>query len=107
MNNYDKEKVYEELRNYHTHELPDITNTEMESLRNKFAIIEEKIVMMLVRFANGNEPYADMASDIETFKSQLKLFSNSRKDKTMVDSLSLKISNLNGIMLFAKSLSLT
>ncbi len=104
MNNYDKEKIYEELRNYHIHKLPEETNFEMESLKNKFLLIEDKIVMMLVRFVNEKQLYIDMTNDLEVIKTQLKLFSNSRKDKTMVDSLSLKISNLNGIMIFAKSL---
>jgi hypothetical protein len=104
MNNYNKEKIYEELRNYHAHKLPEITNVEMEGIRNKFLFVEEEIVMMLVRFVNEKELYIDMASDLETLKTQLKLFSNSRKDRTMVDSISLKISKLSGIMLVAKTL---
>ncbi|HEX3095523.1 MAG TPA: hypothetical protein VHQ20_00200, partial [Patescibacteria group bacterium] len=60
MSAIDKERIFVELRKYHTDQFPDkLANEDMQALRAEFQIIEDDIVTMLLSLVNGKLGFVD------------------------------------------------
>lgn len=69
----DKEKIYEELRNYHTHLFPaKIKNPTVNELRVEFGQMEDKIIGMILSLANGKAEFVDSSKELANFADKLR-----------------------------------
>lgn len=74
MSAVDKEKIFVELRQYHTEEFADKLSTKaMDSLRQEFSVLEDNIVTMLLNLVNGKAEFVDFAEELNEFKNKAKV----------------------------------
>jgi hypothetical protein len=74
MSAIDKEKIFVELRQYHTDAFPDKLSTkEMDSLREDFVELEDNIVTMLLNLVNGKVGYVDFQKELADFQKKVKV----------------------------------
>jgi hypothetical protein len=71
MSAINQEKIYEELRNYHTNQFPDTKNSEVENLRTEFGVIEDKIIGMLLSLMSGKTEFVDITKELNIFKEKI------------------------------------
>lgn len=103
MSAIDKEKVFEKLRNYHTDEFPaKMKNHEMEALKAKFSLVEDRIVGMILSLVNGKTEYVDSTAELETFQTNLQSIVTTKEDQANKTLFESKIAKLAEIMLLAK-----
>ncbi len=105
MSALDKEKIFVELREYHTDAFSDKLSTpEMNELREEFAQVEDATVSMLLNLVNGKMAYSDMTGELSSFKNKVKITKSTDakevKDRTFFAS---KIEHLEKILSMAKS----
>lgn len=103
MSAIDKEKIFEQLRNYHTDEFPaKMKNAEMETLRVKFNAVEDRVVGMILSLVNGKTEYIDSAKELEAFQAELKTISTTSAEQSNKDLFESKINKLTEIMVLAR-----
>ena len=105
MSAIDKEKIFVELRKYHTEEFPEkFTTEEMQSLRDDFLIIEEDIVTMLLSLVNGKLGFVDFEKELKDFEGKVKSVKpTSKVEEKDRDFFITKIALLNDLLLIAKN----
>lgn len=104
MSAINKEKIFEELRNYHTHRFPvKIKNAEVETLRVEFGEIEDRIVGMILSLVNGKAEFLDATKELNNFQDKLKrnLPADSGDDANR-NLFATKITELTAVMAMAK-----
>lgn len=99
-----KEKIFEELRNYHTHQFPAIKSPEMNNLRTEFGAMEDRIVGMILSTISGRAEFIDFAKELDTFQDKLKrtMPADGNNDETSRNLFASKISQLSEMMALAK-----
>lgn len=105
MSAIDKEKIFVELRKYHTEQFPDkLSTTDMQELREEFQIIEDDIVTMLLSLVNGKFAFVDFEKELENFQKKVKIvkIGNRKEDEDRTFFLA-KITHLHELLLIAKS----
>jgi len=104
MSAINKEKIFEELRNYHTHRFPaKIKNLEVETLRVEFGEIEDRIVGMILSLVNGKAEFIDGNKDLVNFQDKLRRnLPHDSTDDTARNLFATKISQLIAVMTLAK-----
>lgn len=101
MKPFDKEQVYEQLRNYHIDKLPDIiADSEVGNLKDRFTTMEDKVITMILRFANNQESYLDLSNEVENFRTRLDSISTT--NERIKNLINLRIDNLLRIMYLAR-----
>ena len=101
MSAIDKEKVFDELRNYHTQRFPEkIKNPELDSLRREFIEMEDRVVSMILSLVNGKAEFIDPSKELASFQKRLEPISTDAATKNI---FSEKILKLEGLMAFAKN----
>ncbi len=74
MSAIEKEKIFVELRRYHTSEFPEkLPSQELTALRSEFGLIEDRVVAMLLRFVNGKSVFVDFSEELDSFQDKVKL----------------------------------
>jgi hypothetical protein len=103
MSAIDKEKIYEKLRSYHTDKFPaKMNNQEVETLKDKFSLVEDRIVGMILSLVNGKTEYVDSTKELATFQDALKSMPTSGGDEANKSLFASKIDKLVEIMTMAK-----
>ena len=99
-----KEKIFEGLRNYHTHKFPAIKNLEVNNLKSEFILMEDSIIGMILSLVSGKAEFVDSAKELNTFQEKLKttipVDSADEKSRSLFVS---KISQLGEMMSLAKA----
>lgn len=105
MSAIDKEKIFVELRKYHTEQFPDKLATEdMQELREEFQIIEDDIVTMLLSLVNGKLAFVDFEKELADFQKKVKITkAGDRKEDENRKFFEAKITHLNDLLQIAKS----
>jgi hypothetical protein len=105
MSAIDKEKIFVELRQYHTDSFSDKLSTkEMEELRIEFAELEDNIVTMLLNLVNGKVGYVDYQKELAAFQKKVKVSKTTNPDETKNRIFfSTKIEHLNQILDLARA----
>jgi hypothetical protein len=105
MDAQNKEKIYEELRNYHLEQFPDkVRNPIMKDLRIEFGVLEDKIIAMLLSLVNGKAEYADPSGDIQSFDERLhRAVPEGHDDEESMNLFATKIAKLREIVEVAKN----
>lgn len=104
MSAIDKEKIFVELRKYHTEQFPDkLASENMQTLRDEFLIIEDNIVTMLLSLVNGKLGFVDFEPELASFQKKVKVTKVSdRKEDDNRNFFLAKIAHLNELLLIAK-----
>lgn len=103
MDAKNKEKVFEELRNYHLKEFPVVAaNIELNDLRSEFGELEDKIIGMLLSLVNGKAEFVDATDELDAFKTKLDKYSPENGENESKDVFASKISWLRNILVLAK-----
>lgn len=104
MNAIGKEKIFEELRNYHTHQFPvKIKNLAVDNLRTEFVVLEDKIVTMVLSLISGKTEFVDATKDLDMFQNKLeRTMANDDGNEISKNLFVAKISKLSEIMIIAK-----
>jgi hypothetical protein len=103
MSGINREKIFQELRNYHTYQLPDkIYNPEVIDLKNKFDIVEDRIIGMILSLVNGKNEFIDSTKELKSFHTKLESMNTSTRDEIGKNLFESKISKLGEIMILAK-----
>ncbi len=105
MSAMDKEKIFVELRQYHTDVFPDKFSTpDMKELHDEFADIEDETVSMLLNLVNGKLAFVDLSEGLSNFKEKVKILKTT--DKKEIEDRSFfvtKIEQLEKILNMAQS----
>ena len=104
MSAFEKEKIFVELRKYHTDEFPKKMSTEkMEKLHTDFVELEDHVVNMILSLVNGKVAFVDLTKEITTFTNLVKIkpAGDRAEDKDRTFFLS-KIKQLLAILNIAK-----
>lgn len=101
----DKEKIFVELRQYHTDAFDDKLSTkEMDSLREEFVELEDNIVTMLLNLVNGKVGYVDFQKELAVFQKKVKVSKTTDPAETKNRVFfSNKIEHLNQILDIARA----
>lgn len=105
MSAIDKEKIFVELRKYHTEEFPEkMVNENMQTLRDEFEVIEDNIVTMLLSLVNGKLGFVDFEKELADFSKKIKISKSGDRaeDKERTFFLT-KIEHLNELLMIAKN----
>ena len=98
-----KEKIFEELRNYHTRRLPaKIENPQVDDLRTKFNLVEDRIVGMILSLVNGKTEFVDSTKELNTFETALNSMPANSEDEANKNIFVSKIKSLGEIMIMAR-----
>lgn len=105
MSAIDKEKIFVELRQYHTDAFPDkLSSKDMDSIRKEFIDLEDNIVNMLLNLVNGKVGYVDFQDELAAFQKKVKVSKNTdpaeTKDRVFFSN---KIEHLNQILDIARA----
>lgn len=105
MSAIDKEKIFVELRKYHTEEFPEkLATEEMQTLREEFSEIEDNIVTMLLSLVNGKLGFVDFEQELNAFAKKIKSTKTTdRAEDKNREFFITKIAHLNQLLLIAKS----
>ena len=104
MSALDKEKIFEELRNYHTDKFPaNIKNLELNNLRIEFAEMEDRIVSMILSLVAGKAEFVDSSKDLLSFQKKFEMTAIADKsDQASRNLFVSKIGKLEELLEFAK-----
>ncbi len=104
MSAINKEKIFEQLRNYHLRQFPaTVKNLQVNDLRAEFAVIEDKVIGMLLRLVDGKEEFADTTVELNTFQDKInRHMPQNGEDEESKNLFATKISQLLGILALAK-----
>jgi len=103
MNALNKEKIFEELRNYHTQQFPaKIKNPVMDNLRNEFAVMEDRIVGMILSLVSGKSEFVDSTNELNSFQAKVKTSTPENEEHANKNIFAAKISKLAELVSFAK-----
>ncbi len=105
MSAMDKEKIFVELRKYHTEQFPDkLVNEDMQNLREEFQVIEDDIVTMLLSLVNGKLGFVDFKKELTEFENKVKISKNTTKSEVENRNLFMsKISLLKELLVIAEN----
>ncbi len=99
----DKEKIYEVLRNYHTHHFPTkIKNATVNDLRLEFGQMEDKIIGMILSLANGKAEYVDSSKELANFEDKLNRNLPPNQEDATRNLFASKIVQLSDLLAMAK-----
>ena len=100
----DKEKIYDVLRVYHTHQFPvKIKDPVVDNLRNEFTQMEDQIISMILSLANGKAEFIDPSKELGNFQNKLQRNLPSDSDQDANRNLfTNKINELNNLLTMAK-----
>lgn len=102
MSALDKEKIYEELRNYHTEQLPkEIKSPILNKLKTEFNDMEDRIVSMILSLISGKAEYIDSTKELTTLQTKVESSADAEDEPSRNVFVS-KIIRLSGIMNLAK-----
>lgn len=74
MSAIDKEKIFVQLRQYHTDAFSDkLATKQMDALRRDFTELEDSIVTMLLNLVNGKVGYVDFQKELAQFQKKVKV----------------------------------
>jgi hypothetical protein len=80
----------------------------MKKLRVEFAVIEDKIVSMLLGLVNGKIPFTDLSGDLASFRNKVKITrSGNRQEDSNRNFFLAKINSLKNILTFAEQAHFT
>lgn len=101
----DKEKIFVELREYHTKAFPEKLSTpKMDELREEFTEIEDSNISMLLNLVNGKSVFEDLSSNIDAFKEKIKINKSTDKaEEADRKFFAEKIDLLNGIIAMGRT----
>src|SRR3989338_7140570 len=104
MSALDKEKIFEELRNYHTDKFPaNIKNLELNNLRIEFAEMEDRIVSMILSLVAGKAEFVDSSKDLLSFQKKFEMTATAdKRDQASRNLFVSKIGKLEELLEFAK-----
>ncbi len=103
MSGIQKEKILQQLRDYHINQFPDkIFNPEVMDLKNKFDIVQDRIIGMILRLVNGKNEFVDSTKELKSMHRKLESMDASTKDEFSKNLLGSKITKLGEIMILAK-----
>lgn len=104
MSAMNKEKIFEELRNYHLQQFPTtVTDVQVNELRTEFATIEDKVIGMLLRLVDGKEEFVDTTGELNSFQEKInRHMPQNGEDDESKNLFATKISQLLGILALAK-----
>lgn len=105
MSAMDKEKIFVELRKYHTEEFPEkLATEEMQALREEFLEIEDNIVTMLLSLVNGKLGFVDFEKELNDFGKKVKSTKTTdRSEDANREFFVSKITHLTELLLIAKN----
>jgi hypothetical protein len=104
MSAIDKEMIFEKLRSYHTDKFPaKIKNPQVEDLLNKYNLVEDRIVGMILSLVSGKAEYVDSSKELENFQTSLQAIPTSGVDEENSSFFASKIDRLAEIMTLAKN----
>ena len=105
MSAIDKEKIFVELRKYHTEQFPDkLVNEDMQELREEFQVIEDDIVTMLLSLVNGKLAFVDFDKELKSFQNKIKITkAGDRKEDENRQFFQAKITHLQELLEIAKA----
>jgi hypothetical protein len=105
MSAMDKEKIFVELRKYHTDQFPDkLVNEDMQDLRKEFEVIEDNIVTMLLSLVNGKLGFVDFEAELNSFEKKVKIAkTGDRKEDSDRQFFLDKIAHLKELLTIAKA----
>lgn len=100
----DKEKIFVELRKYHTDAFSDKLSTpQMDELHEEFAELEDNTVSMLLSLVNGKSEFVDLSNNLAEFKKKIKVDkSTEKKEVEDRNFFTAKIEHLETILNMAK-----
>lgn len=105
MSAIDKEKIFVELRQYHTDVFPDkFSSPDLKDLHDDFVAVEDETVSMLLNLVNGKLAYVDLSQNLTDFKEKVKVVKTT--DKTEIEDRTFfvsKIEQLEKILNMAQS----
>jgi hypothetical protein len=102
MSALDKEKIFEELRNYHTQKFTTIKNPELNDLRTEFVEMEDRIVGMILSLVNGKAEFSDATKELVKFQKKLERTAPAKSDEASRNLFVAKIGKLENLLAFAK-----
>lgn len=104
MSAIDKEKIFVELRKYHTDAFSDkLSTADMDELREEFAEVEDATVSMLLNLVNGKQGFVDLSQDLISFKDKVKIVKGGNKAEDEDRNFFIaKIDHLESILNIAK-----
>ena len=71
---FEKEKIFVELRKYHTDEFPErMATSKMQQLREEFSVLEDSIINMLLNLVNGKVAFVDHTAELGAFADRVKV----------------------------------
>jgi hypothetical protein len=99
----DKEKIYEELRNYHTNRFPEkIKNPRVNDLRIEFGEMEDSIIGMILSLISGNTEFVDATKELATFEDKLQTVMPTEGNDANRNLFATKIKWLGELLVMAK-----
>ncbi len=100
-----KEKIFVELREYHTHHFPTkVKNQVVSNLIAEFEILEDKFISMILSLASGKLEFVDTTEELNKFQERLdKTVPDNGSDGVSKDLFTSKINKLLEISNFAKA----
>jgi chromosome segregation ATPase len=103
MSSIEKEKIFIELREYHTFQFPEhLASEQLADLRAEFEVLEDKIVNMILSLVNGKQEYVELKDELEEFKARIASADKVANDDTDRTFFLEKIDKLVGILAVAK-----
>lgn len=104
MSAIEKEKIFVELREYHTEAFPDAFSTPlMSELREEYSVVEDDTVSMLLNLVNGKVAFVDLSVGLEKFKEKVKVTKSTEKKEVADRNFFIaKIEHLEKILGIAK-----
>ena len=103
MSALQKEKIFEELRNYHMEKFPvKIKNDQVNNLRIEFGILEDKIISMTLSLVYGRSLFVDSTKELNSFQNKLNTTLPSQGEESNRNMFTSKIGHLGKIILMAK-----
>ncbi len=73
MSALDKEKIFDQLRNYHAVSFPvKSATTEMTSWRERFEEMQDNIINMVLSIISGKSEFVDVSKDLSAFGEKIK-----------------------------------
>jgi hypothetical protein len=105
MNPIAKEKIYEELRQYHVEAFPaKLASDRIKDLKIQFVALEDRVIGMLLSLVNGKAVFTDDSSELNAFKQKIENPSavNPEEENTLAVFVS-KINRLLEMLTMAKN----
>ena len=109
MSAINKERIFEQLRNYHLQQFPaTVKNLRVNEFRAEFGTIEDKVIGMLLKLVDGKEEFADSTSELNAFQDKInRHMPENGEDEESRNLFITKIGQLSGILTLAKESGFT